>query len=343
MKKLSIVEVVMGAVLVISMIGFYSLQQNGNNDTQTSTTQNAQNNSEVGQLEDASISGYQMPVSEDKSAIMDTTDKMAFYSQEVFITKEKFLSQQYGNIGDTVIFSMSDTSATNNHVPVSAKITNVNTTKEISDEYMSFVDKTVNRAQKSGCPGWNCFVVNHANMSEAVTKEKVESLSSYVIADVVLTNYSDKDVVITLNSLKMPVIEDNGAMSWNTYSEAVDKNYVSRSGDGSNYVLLGMDKPVDYVGMISSSTDRFGVSNGTYYHEPDANMALLGEGLFYLPKGELKLKLLYVITDKELATGKVCFCGGAGIVGSSNSAIIRYKNDGFRIRINQGESNEVNN
>ncbi|WP_092455384.1 hypothetical protein [[Clostridium] fimetarium] len=56
--------------------------------------------------------------------------------------------------------------------------------------------------------------------------------------------------------------------------------------------------------------------------------------LFYLAKGELKLKLLYVITHKELATGKGCFCGGLGTEGGSDSGTRRYRNDGFRIRIN---------
>jgi len=116
---------------------------------------------------------------------------------------------------------------------------------------MNLVDKSVSRAQKSGELGWNCFVRNFANMDETVTKEKAESLSSYVIADVILTNYSDNDIIINLSQLKMPVIEDNGLMSWYTYSESVNKDYVSRSGDGNNIVLLQTDKIVDYVGMIA--------------------------------------------------------------------------------------------
>jgi len=85
--------------------------------------------------------------------------------------------------------------------------------------------------------------------------------------------------------------------------------------------------------QITSASGTPGVSNSTYYHEPNASMAFR-ESMFYLAKGELKLKLLYVITDKELATGKVCFCGGFGTEGGSNSGTRRYRNDGFRIRIN---------
>ncbi|SEW36025.1 hypothetical protein [[Clostridium] fimetarium] len=47
MKKLPIVEVVMGAVLIISIIGFYALKKdNTDNNAQKSTTVSAENNSE---------------------------------------------------------------------------------------------------------------------------------------------------------------------------------------------------------------------------------------------------------------------------------------------------------
>jgi len=337
MKKLPIVEVVMGAVLLISVIGFYSLQQNGDKDAQKSTTASSENNSESGQLIGSDGQPYTLAVREDKSVNMDITDKMDYYSKKVYITEENFLNQQYGNIGDTVFWATLKANSLN-YTPASAKVTNIKITNEISDEYMNLVDKKVSRAQKSGSLGWNCFVRNFANMDDTVTKEKAESLSSYVIADVALTNYTDNEIIINLSSLNMPVIEDNGVMSSNTYSESVNKDYVSRAGDGNNYVLLEMDKPVDYVGMISSVSGTPGVSNSTYYHEPDPSMAF-SESEFYLAKGELKLKLLYVITDKELATGKVCFCGGNGTEGIST----RYSNNGFRIRINQGASNEGNN
>jgi len=250
MKKLPIVEVVMGAVLLISVIGFYSLQQNGDKDAQKSTTANSENNSESEQLIGSDGQPYTLAVREDKSVNMDITDKMDYYSKKVYITEENFLNQQYGSIGDTVFFSTVSANSSN-YVPASAKVTNIKITNEISDEYMNLVDKRVSRAQKSSELGWNCFVRNFANMDETVTKEKAESLSSYVIADVILTNYSDNDIIINLSQLKMPVIEDNGLMSWYTYSESVNKDYVSRSGDGNNIVLLQTDKIVDYVGMIA--------------------------------------------------------------------------------------------
>ena len=331
----------MGAVLLISVIGFYALQQSGDKDAQKSTTASSKNNGESGQLIGSDGQPYTLAVREDKSVNMDITDRMDYYSKKVYITEEKFLNQQYGSIGDTVFFSTLSGNSPN-YVPASAKVTNIKITNEISDEYMNLVDKKVSRELKSGSLGWNCFVINHANMSEAVTKEKAESLSSYVIADVTLTNYTDSDIIINLGELKMAVIEDNGVMSLDTYSESVNKDYVSRSGDGNNIVLLQTDKPVDYVGMISSASGNSGVVNSTYYHEPDSSMAV-SESMFYLAKGELKLRLLYVITDKELATGKVFFCGGYGSEGISTSATIRYRNDGFRIRINQGASNEGNN
>ena len=342
MKKLPIVEIIMGAVLLISIIGFYALQQEDRDiNAQKATTVNAENNNGSGQVLSSSGQTYNPPVREDKSANLDATDIMNYYSKEMYITEEKFLSQQYGNIGDTVFFSAS-TESSFQYVPASAKVTNIKITNEISDEYMNLVNNRVSSAQKYGSLGWNCFVINHAYMDDVVTKEKAESLSSYVIADVTLTNYSDNDIIINLSSLKMPVIEDNGIMSWYTYSESVNKDYVSRSGDGNNIVLLQTDKPVDYVGMISSASGNSGVGNSIYYHEPDPSMAV-SEGMFYLAKGEIKLRLLYIITDKELATGKVCFCGGYGTEGMSTSDTRRYRNDGFRIRINQGASNEGNN
>ncbi|SEW36036.1 hypothetical protein [[Clostridium] fimetarium] len=158
---------------------------------------------------------------EDKSANLDATDIMNYYSKEMYITEEKFLSQQYGNIGDTVFFAAS-TESSFQYVPASAKVTNIKITNEISDEYMNLVEKEVNRSQKSGRPGWNCFVRNFSNMDDAVTKEKAESLSSYVIVDVTLTNYTDNDIRFNINTLKIPVIEDNGIMSWYTYSESVN-------------------------------------------------------------------------------------------------------------------------
>ena len=337
MKKLPIVEVVMGAVLLISVIGFYALQQNGDKDAQKLTTASSENNSESGQLIGSDGQPYTLAVREDKSVNMDITDKMDYYSKKVYITEEDFLYQQYGNIGDTVFFSTVSGNSPN-YVPASAKVTNIKITNEISDEYMNLVDKRVSRAQKSGDFGWICFVRNFANMDEVVTKEKAESLSSYVIADVTLTNYTDSDIIINLGELKMVVIEDNGVMSSDTYSESVNSDYVSRSGDGCNIVLLETDKPVDYVGIINSASTKPGVSNSSFYHEPDVSMAF-NQSMFYLAKGELKLKLLYVITDKELATGKVCFCGGYGTEGIST----RYINNGFRIRINQGASSEGNN
>ena len=339
MRKLPIVEIVMGAVLLISIIGYYALLQHADKDTQKLATVNAENNSESGLIITSSGQAYTPPVREDKSVNVDTTDIINYYSKKVYITEEKFLSQQYGNIGDKVLFATL-TGASFKYVPISAKVTNIKITNEISDEYINLVDKKVSKEHKSGSHGWNCFIINHANMSEVVTKEKAESLSSYVIADVTLTNYTDSDIIIDLSALKMSVIEDNGVMSSSTYSESVNSDYVSR--EGNNIVLLQMDKPVDYVGKIKSASGTPGISNNTLYHEPDVSLAS-NENVFYLAKGELKLSLLYVITDKELATGKVCFCGGYGTEGGSDSGTRRYSNDGFRIRINQGASNEGNN
>ncbi|SEW36051.1 hypothetical protein [[Clostridium] fimetarium] len=338
MKKLPIVEVVMGAVLLISIIGFYALQQNGGSNAQKLTIENPENNSESsGQLLDTMGQPYTSAVFNDKSGSNSTiADKMDYYSKKVYITEDKFLNQQYGNIGDTV-YCAKQMATSLNYTPVSAKVTNIEITKKIDNEYMQLIETRVKHEGDYGTKEWNCFIRNHANMSAAVTKEMAESICSYVIVDVVLNNYTGNEIIVDRTELKMAVVEDNGLISWSTYSEAANSDYVSLAATGNNGILLGKDKAVDYVGEITNGTNGF--SN---YHEPDVNLVKRSDK-FYIPTGELKLKLLYIITDKELATGKVCFCGWDGNEGVSNSDGRKYLNTGIRIRINQGASNEGNN
>ena len=329
MKKLPVVEVVMGAVLLISIIGFYALQHNGDSNAENSTIVSTQNNGENGNQLDSGGKSYTMPVYNGKSDSIGTlAEKMDYYSKKVYITQENFLNQQYANIGDTA-YCAARISNSLNYTTVSAKITNIEVTKKINDEYMRCIETKVKDSGKYGSKEWNCFIRNHANMSAAVTKEMAESISSYVIVDIVLNNYTDNDLKISMSDLKMAVVEDNGLISWGTYSEAANSDYVSMGATGDNCIILDKDKQVDYVGRINN-----GSGDTVDYHEPDASLALFGSNVFYLDQGELKLKLLYIITDKELATGKVYFCGWGGTEGNSNSVSRKYINTGIRIRIN---------
>lgn len=264
--------------------------------------------------------GGQQPADSQVRFLMDETDWKiddmdAYYSVLAYISYARFLAQQCGMIGDELYCSVAQIQPPYAISPLSIRVQDMQVLDTLDAESLAVAEKAFIKNTGAAADDWRMALSTMSD--QELSRETLEQVSQYLVVDVVLTPGTNEPMIMTSSQLNMTLADEHGFIrdgdAW------VGKKYRS----GSFGAILETDKPIGYVECVITG-------NGKYIIQQQENEAFANLKGFFVISGQTHLKLLYVVTNEELASGKLaltCRMHQSILHGSF------YSNAGYIIRL----------
>lgn len=312
-KKISrktAVELALGLVLLLSLVCFYAYSR----EARISYAKGRDN------TEGQSV---HFRLTEEDWAIADMT---GYYSALSYIPAARFALQQCGKVGDTVYCAAQSGLIDLTYVPLGIQVTAVAVLDTLPDRYMETAEQQFSNADRAGGRNWNGAVYDCENPAETFTQQQMEALTQYMIVELALYNPTDIDMILTNNALCLTAVDAQGSDR-----RPAGNIYSSYSAMG-RCVLLEADRPVDYVGLGMNAEGQ-----QMHYRQPVRALAQMGNS-FYVEE-EMHIKLLYIVTNEELAEDGLALCSLKERGGEGQP----YSNAGYAIRLQEETAYDAQN
>lgn len=251
-------------------------------------------------------------------------DVTSYYGGIKVMTEEKFNEQQCGKLGDTIFYTQ------NNNNPMSLTLNDVSIKEILDQSELEIVEESV-KYYTGLANNWNCFLHYNNNQVKTVTRDEIEAVSKYVFIDLKLENLNQTELFLYLMDFKLIVTQQN--KTWDNHFYANPNGLLIPSGIMPvNSVLISSDKTIQYVTVQNQS-------NGTikYYRELNRENATIKDA-FYVDD-TLNLRLMFVCTDEEIATGRLSLCSNVGNASLNG----QFTNQGFVIELGEEIKNAADN
>lgn len=311
-KKISgrtVAELALGAVLILALVFFYAYSREAR--IRYAKGREAPSGQTV-----------HFRLAEEDWAIADVTE---YYSSLSYIPAERFALQQCGGIGDTVYHTAMVKYAGMTHVPLGLRVTSAAVLDSLPDRYQAAAEQQFAKETPQGVCSW-AGAVYGADRTEPLTQEALEAVTQYLVVELVLFNPSGAEMFLGSDGLCVTAVDAQGCDRVSASSAFHSYSAMGR------YALLEADQPVDYVGMGMNAEGK-----ATHYRQPVRELAQMGDS-FYVEE-EMHLKLLYIVTNEELAGGGLALCSQKERGGEGQA----YSNAGYAIRLQEETADDGQN
>lgn len=248
-----------------------------------------------------------------------------YYSSLSYIGWPRFHEQQSGTVCDILCYACWDNKQPSAVcTPVNIQVTGMRVLDALEQDDSSALKSYMRAASATKISDWNILLSRRMLAPEIASLEQLEMISQYIILDIIITPQSGNSILLGNNELSIGLAHEDGTVS--------SKNFLQGEGycSSGKFILLQADRTIGLVDYDSQLRERI------RYVEPGQPGVYENVVPKYSIDSQTHLKLLYVVTNEELESGRLA-------VFSDRHADMRsgqfYSNAGYIIYL-QGEDRE---